>query len=64
MKKKKYQRPQIDVVQVECSNIICTSPQTGKIEDWKLDNDDSGSDDWGSDESRSKGNSLWGGFED
>lgn len=50
MKKKKYERPQIEVIQVENSNILAASPQTGKIEDWKLDNDDSGSDDWGTDE--------------
>jgi len=61
MKKKEYQKPELKIVAVESNEMLCVS---GNINDWKLDNDDSGSDDWGSDESGSRRNNLWGGFED
>ncbi|MCE2615373.1 MAG: hypothetical protein ACTTKN_09005 [Phocaeicola sp.] len=47
--KKNYVCPLIEVIKVEINNIVCASSQTGRVDDWTLDNDDSGSDDWGND---------------
>lgn len=46
MKKKIYQKPEIEIINMETNHIICIS---GKIEDWKLDNDESDNDEWSDD---------------
>lgn len=58
MKKKIYQKPEIEVIAVKTENMICVS---GKIGDWKLDEDTSDDDDW-SDQGSSdnaKSRNLW-----
>ena len=57
MKKKIYQKPEIEVIAVKTENMICVS---GKIGNWKLDEDTS-DDDWSDHGSsnNAKSRNLW-----
>lgn len=53
MKKKKYQKPEIEVIAVEPSHFFCVS---GTINGWSEENDESGDDDWSDDNSNNSSN--------
>lgn len=55
--KKKYQKPETEIMAVEIGHFICVS---GEINEWSLENDESDDDDWSDDNSnKSKSINLW-----
>ena len=68
VKKKKYQKPEIEVIAVEPSHFFCVSGTinecvSGTIKEWSVENDESDDDDWGDDNSNNSSNnskkSMW-----